>query len=173
MDSAARVKVSLFRFDPSVDEEPRYEDYDVPWVKHMRILDALDYIYNELGEPFAYRWFCATKKCGMCGVTINGKPQLACWEPAQQSMTIEPLRHFPVVRDLVVDFAENEQQLTELRPIVQRAETAYTGFPEPMSHDSMLAHYNLSGCIDCRICVAACSVLDRPGSTFAGPYAMV
>lgn len=171
--SSDSISVSLYRFDPTVDGEPRYDTFVVPAMTHMRVLDALDYIYNELGQGFAYRWFCATKKCGMCGVTVNGKPQLACWEPAQPQMTIEPLRHFPVVRDLVVDFSENETQLTELRPMVQRSETSYPGFPEPVSHEAMLPHYQLTGCIDCRICVAACSVLDRPGSTFAGPYAMV
>jgi succinate dehydrogenase/fumarate reductase iron-sulfur protein len=167
------VTVELYRFDPDADTAARFETYDVPQRPQMRVLDALDHIYEEQAQTFGYRWYCGTKRCGMCGVAVNGKPVLACWEPAEPVMRIEPLPHFPVIRDLVVDFSASEQRLTDLHPVLHRRET-YPGFPEPMSHSEMAAHFDLMACIDCRVCDAACSVLESPGGgSFAGPYALV
>jgi succinate dehydrogenase/fumarate reductase iron-sulfur protein len=167
------LSVSLYRYDPSSDAAPRYESFTVPQTPGMRVLDVLDYIYEQMDHSFAYRWFCGTKRCGGCGVTVNGKAVLGCWEAATPSMKIEPLRHLPLIRDLVVDFTENEQQLTSLHPVLVRDEPS-PGFPEPITHPQMKAHFDLMACIDCRVCVAACSVLDKPGhEAFAGPYALV
>jgi succinate dehydrogenase / fumarate reductase iron-sulfur subunit len=89
-------------------------------------------------------------------------------------MRVEPLPRFPVVRDLVVDFAENEAALVRLRPLLVGGDDSYTSFPEPVTHDEMRPHFDLTRCIDCRICVASCSVLrDDPESDFVGPYALV
>lgn len=167
------LSVSIYRFDPSVDSIPRYETFSVPQTQGMRVLDALDYVYEQLDHSFAYRWFCGTKRCGGCGVMVNGEAQLSCWEAVQPAMKIEPLRHLPVVRDLVVDFTESERQLTSLHPVLVRKEP-YPGFPEPITHPQMKAHFDLMACIDCRVCVAACDALDKPGhEAFAGPYALV
>jgi succinate dehydrogenase/fumarate reductase iron-sulfur protein len=173
MSTDETVHLRIARFDPGDDEETYYEDFDVPVIRDMRILDALDYVYSQLSHEFAFRWYCGTKRCGQCAVMVNGRPQLACWEPVQEEMTVEPLRHFPVIRDLVVDFSENEEQLTALRPVLERDEP-YAGFPEETTHADMRQHYRLMDCIDCRICVAACSVVGAEGSEeFAGPYALV
>jgi succinate dehydrogenase/fumarate reductase iron-sulfur protein len=167
------VTVELYRFDPDTDAEPRFETCTVPMERQMRVLDALDHLYEQQGKDFAYRWYCGTKRCGMCGVSVNGRPQLSCWEPAEASMRIEPLPHFPVIRDLVVDFSANEQQLIGLHPIIERRDP-YLRFPEPVTPDRMANHYKLMACIDCRVCDASCSVLDRPETGgFAGPYALV
>jgi fumarate reductase (CoM/CoB) subunit B len=167
------VTVELYRFDPDTDAAPRFESHAVPRQPQMRVLDALDHIYEQQAHPFGYRWYCGTKRCGMCGVSVNGKPVLACWEAAEDSMRVEPLPHFPVIRDLVVDFTANEQRLISLHPVLHRRE-AYPGFPEPVSHAEMTAHFDLMACIDCRVCDAACGVLDTPGGDrFAGPYALV
>jgi fumarate reductase (CoM/CoB) subunit B len=173
------IRLRIARCDPETDATPSYEEFDVPATPHMRVLDALEYVYTSLGHTFAFRWYCGTKRCGMCGVTVNGEPKLACWEPAEAEMTVEPLRHFPLIRDLVVDFSGNEERVTALHPVLVRSEP-YPGFPEPTTHDEMRPHYDLMGCIDCRICDAACSVVAQVAQVaqdgadgFAGPYALV
>jgi succinate dehydrogenase/fumarate reductase iron-sulfur protein len=166
------ITIELYRWDPSEGSEARFEQFKVPKVRGMRIMDALEHIYSSQSETFAYRWFCGTKRCGMCAVSVNGKPRLAFWEPAEARMRIEPLAHFPIVRDLVVDFEANERALTALRPVVtgERSPT----FPVDLDHVEMEKHFALMDCIDCRICVAACTVLDDPGAgRFVGPYALV
>ena len=83
------VKLRLFRFDPSTDEVPYFETHTVPRTPDMRVLDALDHVYQDSDSSVGYRWFCGTKKCGECAITVNGQPMLACWEPAVEEMTCE------------------------------------------------------------------------------------
>ena len=103
MSSCEYVSAKIFRYDPSEDVAPRYETFKIPFESEMRVLDVLDYAAENCGVGIGYRWFCGVKRCGMCGVTVNGKPVLACWEKATPSMVIEPLANMPVIRDLVVD----------------------------------------------------------------------
>jgi succinate dehydrogenase/fumarate reductase iron-sulfur protein len=163
------IKVTVSKYDPSKDKKPTFVTYSVPYTKEMRILEALDYIVEELGESLAYRWFCGVKKCGGCGMLVNKQPLLACWEPVQPEMVIEPLPHFPVIRDLVVDRDTYDQSLLELEPELQRSEV-YTGYPEPITSIDMEETAEMLHCIECMICMAACPTV---GPDYAGPAPMV
>jgi succinate dehydrogenase/fumarate reductase iron-sulfur protein len=166
------IQARIFRYDPEVDDAPRYEAFEVPRAPRMRVIEVLDYVYDTLAQDIAYRWFCGTKKCGACAVTVSGSPVLACWEPAAPEMTIEPLARLPVIRDLVTDRRPYEATLAELSPLLARKQ-AYGGFPEPLSEGDMAAAEHLRDCIQCLACVAACPVLDVPDSGFAGPAPLV
>src|SRR5262245_48366417 len=126
---ASDVRVKLFRYDPGSSKLPRYDTFVVPRIPDMRVFDVLNHIYdNAQDDALAHRWFCGTKKCGECAITVNGKPMLACWEPALDEMTCEPLANFPIVRDLVVDTRAYERLIVELRPYLKRSSTPI--FPE-------------------------------------------
>src|SRR5687768_17288929 len=114
MSAPATITAKIFRFDPAVDEAPRYDTLEVPHEKHMRVLDVLDYAVDNCGVGLGYRYFCGVKKCGMCGVSVNGKPVLACWEEASASMIIEPLPNMRVIRDLAVDRSAFEQATLDM-----------------------------------------------------------
>ena len=88
--SAGTVRARIYRFDPSVDASPRYDSFEVPFVDGMRVLDVLDHVYEELAENIGYRWYCGVQRCGSCAVRVNGREMLACWEPAERDMVIEP-----------------------------------------------------------------------------------
>jgi succinate dehydrogenase/fumarate reductase iron-sulfur protein len=105
----------------------------------------------------------------MCGVNVNGKPALACWEEATPSMVIEPLSNMPVIRDLTVDRSRYEQATLELEPRLVR-DTPYGGFPEQLTHRDMEASFKLMNCIECYVCTAACPEL---GGGFVGPGSLV
>ena len=167
-----RIRARIFRFDPDTDAEPRYETYEVPWTPRMRVLEVLDYVNETLAQDVAYRWFCGVKKCGTCAVSVNGSPALACWEPAQAEMTIEPLRSLPVVRDLVTEREPYEAWLRRMGPLLVRREP-YDRFPEPLSHTDMAPSAHLRDCIQCLACYAACPVVEQPDSGFAGPAPLV
>jgi succinate dehydrogenase/fumarate reductase iron-sulfur protein len=176
MTAPDRVKLRVFRFDPSVDAAPRYEHCEMPYRPQMRVLDALTYVYDELDVPLAHRWFCGTKKCGECAVTVNGWPQLGCWEPALPEMTIEPLANFPIIRDLAVDTAPYERVIVGLRPYLQRKRQP--AFPEVLSEAEMDTSNRLFKCIECKLCSGAVPVagigaegVDWDGH--AGPAALV
>ncbi len=167
------IHARIYRFDPSRDSAPRYDTYKVPYSRLMRVLDVLNYISEELEEDFAYRWFCGVKKCGTCAVRMNGREVLACWEAAESEMTIEPLRHVPIVRDLVVDRTAYERLVTSMIPWLERSRP-YPGFPERLSHLDMKQAATALDCLSCLACFSACPVLDLGSETnFAGPAPLV
>lgn len=97
------VRVTVARFDPSVDEKQYYQTYEVPIIKGMSVLDVLDYIYENLDGSLAYYAHAACQQgiCRRCTLVINGKPSLMCQTLVEGNITLEPPSKFEVVRDLV------------------------------------------------------------------------
>lgn len=167
------VHVRVRRYDAGEAGAPRFESFVVPYDTAMRVLDALNYIAENLATDLAYRWLCGTKMCGTCAVRMNGREVLACWEAVEPDMTIEPLRNLPVVRDLVVDRQPYEDRVAGFEPWLERP-AAYPGFPEPLSHKDMKNASKALDCISCMSCFSACPVIGLGGLTdFAGPAPLV
>ena len=163
------VSLTVEKYDPSRDSAPRLVTYEVPCTREMRVLEALDYVVEELGESLSYQWFCGVKKCGMCGVMVNGRQTLGCWEPVQAEMVVRPLTGFPVVRDLVVDRSRYVENVQALEPWMQR-KRPYRGFPEAITGVELAAAADTMHCIECMLCVSAC---PAHGERFMGPAPMV
>jgi len=102
--AAKTIQVKVFRFDPSVDKEPRFQVYQVPLEKGMSAMTALDYIYQNLDGTIAYydHAACDLGICARCTGIINGKPGLFCQTVLQGDVTLEPSSKNKVVKDLVV-----------------------------------------------------------------------
>lgn len=167
------VRARVQRYDPATDKESHYETFDVPYEKWMRVLDVLIYIQEDLESDLSFRWYCGSKMCGTCAMRVNGREVLACWEPAQPEMTIEPLRNFPVMRDLTVDRKAYEQRIVSLHPWLERA-SDYPGFPEPIKHRDIKLASKALDCISCGACYSACPVVGLGSVTnFAGPAPLV
>ena len=98
----AKIKVNCFRYDPLIDEESRYQVYEVPLEPQMSITNILDYIYENLDSTLAYFKCCCRGLCGRCTVNVNGKPALACLYRVKGDITLEPISKEQLVRDLVV-----------------------------------------------------------------------
>jgi succinate dehydrogenase/fumarate reductase iron-sulfur protein len=163
----ARVR----RFTPG--EEPRYEMFEVPYQKWMRVLDVLIYISEELDSDLSYRWYCGSKMCGTCAMRVNGREILACWAAAEPEMTIEPLRNLPVIRDLTVDRRPYEKRFLDLQPWIHRG-APYAGFPEPLTQRDMRFSSRALDCISCAACYSACPVVGLGELTrFSGPAPLV
>ena len=98
------IRVKVFRFDPSVDKEPRYQTYPVPLEKGMSAMTALDYIYQNLDGTIAYydHAACDLGICARCSGIINGKPGLFCQTVLRGDVTLEPALKPKVIKDLVV-----------------------------------------------------------------------
>lgn len=166
-----KVRATIFRFDPSLDKDPWYERFEVPFEKDMRILDVLIAIGDDLGKSVAHRWYCGVKRCGACSATVNGKPVSVCWEPAEREMLIEPLPGFPIIKDLVVDRNGAEKVLASLRRFLVRKESPV--FPEAIQHKDMIHVYKLVECIECQLCNVMCPVLNLKSDEFLGPMGLV
>lgn len=100
-----RITARIFRLDPSLDEEPRYQEYQVPFEEGMSVLNLLDYIYQSLDGTVAYydHAGCALGICARCTCRINGKAGLLCQVLVSGDLTLEPISPARVVRDLVCE----------------------------------------------------------------------
>jgi fumarate reductase (CoM/CoB) subunit B len=151
----------------------KFETFEVPYRKWMRVLDALNFVSEHFAGDLAYRWFCGSKMCGSCALRMNGREVLACWEAVEPSMTIEPLRNLPVIRDLVVDRRPFDRKVASFEPWLERS-APYAGFPEPLSHKQMQHVSKALDCIGCMACYSACPVIALGDLTdFAGPGPLV
>lgn len=166
---AETVKVKIFRYDPDVDMEIRYETYEVPYAQGMMVLDVLNHIYEKIDGTLAYRWACRAGQCGSCAVIIDGKPKIACRTPVKKgrSITITPLLQFPIVKDLVVDLEKGLQRIERMRPFVERVKKAPR--PEIITAEAIEPIKELRECIECWSCIAACPAVAEAWQEFSGP----
>jgi len=154
-------------------DDGRLQEFQAPYQKAMRVLDALNAIALKDAPDLAFRWFCGSKMCGTCAVRMNGREVLACWEAVEPEMTIEPLRNLPVIRDLVVDRTPYERKVASFEPWLTRS-VPYSGFPEPLSHRDIKNASRAIDCISCMSCYSACPVIGLGSLTdFAGPAPLV
>lgn len=100
------AEVTVYRFDPSNDIEPRLVVYHAPY-KGRTVINVLNYIYENQDASLAFRGGCFGKGsacCGACALSVNGRPVLGCQRVAEENMTIRPHPGFKVIKDLVCDF---------------------------------------------------------------------
>lgn len=98
-----KIKVNVFRYDPSVDEESYYKEYEVPFEEGMSVMDALDHIYQNLDSTLAYydHAGCSLGICARCTGKTNGKAGFLCQTPVHGDITVDPAFKSRVVKDLV------------------------------------------------------------------------
>ena len=159
------VTLQVARYRPEQQSDITFDQYEVPCPKEWVVLDGLNHIKDRLDGTLSYRWSCRMGICGSCGMTINGEPKLTCAtflaDYAPGPIRVEPLRNFPVIRDLVVDIGDFMRKLTRVKPwIVRRggeaalggripADTAGTGRVQAVQHVHQL-HAVLRGLSDLR-----------------------
>ena len=107
-------------------------DYSTEVSAGMVVLDAVHQIQSEQANDLAVRWNCKAGKCGSCSAEVNGKPKLMCMTrlselPGNDPVTIEPMRAFPPVRDLVTDVSWNFEQKKRITPFTPRKPDAPDG----------------------------------------------
>jgi fumarate reductase iron-sulfur subunit len=174
--SLRQIQIECLRYDPERDAEPRWQSWQVPFSDDMSVLQGLQYIKDHLDGSLSFRWSCRMAICGSCGLMLDGVPQLSCHVFLRDCfpgpLRVEPLQHFPIVRDLVIDQSDFLDKLPVLKPyLVPRqdkplAEGAYRQTPKQMAR-----YYSSSQCINCLLCYAACPQfgLDK---AFSGPAAL-
>lgn len=170
------IKFKIFRFDPEVDEGPRYQEYVVSAEPEERILDCLNRIKWEQDGTLGYRMSCGHGVCGSDGMRINGVCGLACQQLVGEyqgsgTVTLEPLPHFKVLKDLVVDVEGFLEEIKSFRPYLISTEAA----PEkevPQSPEDRKKVDDVIRCILCACCTGACPVMDE-NPKYVGPAALV
>ena len=125
MEEDRKVRLSLFRFDPEKDQAPRFETHWVPFEEGMTILDAILYVYENIDRSLAFTYGCRYGRCGACAVNVNGKPTLICQTLASKEMVVEPLAHYPIVRDLVIERGRFGEGTKPHQPFLKREEKSF------------------------------------------------
>ena len=170
------IRIECLRYEPGVDAEPRFQAWQVPFTDDMSVLQGLQYIKDHFDGSLTFRWSCRMAVCGSCGMLVNGKPALTCEtflrDFAGEGVRVEPLSHFPIVRDLVIDQSDFLAKLTSVRPylITEQARATSEG-PRKQTPAQMDEYYQYSQCINCLLCYAACPQYGM-NSNFTGPAAL-
>jgi succinate dehydrogenase / fumarate reductase iron-sulfur subunit len=171
------VKFRIFRFNPETDKAPHYDVFTVKAKVNDRILDCLNRIRWEKDSSLAYRMSCAHGICGSDGVTINGLPALACQKLVKdydykREILVEPLKFFPVVKDLVVDMEPFFERIKAINP--EKTESAPISVPgreNTQTPEERSLFADAVKCILCACCTAACPVMLKEELDFIGPAA--
>ena len=173
--SLGTKKFVITRFDPDRDTEPRTEEYEIPVQSDWKVLDAINFIKDEIDGSLSYRWSCRMAVCGSCGMMVNGEPKLTCKTALSSygdSLTIEPLANFPTIRDLVVEMDGFMDKFQKVKPwITQAKERAVEEGPQHQSPEDLQAFKQFSMCINCMLCYSACPVVATDPE-FLGPAAI-
>ena len=146
-------------------------EYTVPRQPGMVVLDAIHSVQALHAPDLACRWNCKAGKCGSCSGEVNGKPRLMCMDrvdnyPAGQTITVRPMKTFPVIKDLVTDVSWNYEVNKKIPSFKPRKDTDWK-----FSQDEANRVQEFRKCIECFLCQDVCHVLrdhDRK-DRFGGP----
>ena len=155
--------------------EGGFETYSTSVSEGMVVLDAIHQIQAESANDLAVRWNCKAGKCGSCSAEINGMPKLMCMTrlsdlDLSEPVTVEPMRAFPPIRDLVTDVSWNFEVKKRMRKFTPRPPDAVDGTWR-MSQSDVDRVQEFRKCIECFLCQDVCHVLrdHRKHDSFIGP----
>jgi len=168
--------LKIRRFDPEVDEEPRWEDFDVELYETDRVLDALHKIKWEVDGSLTFRRSCAHGICGSDAMRINGRNRLACKTlikdlDISKPIYVEAIKGLPLEKDLIVDMEPFFDSFKEVNPFLM-AGTTKNGKERTQSPVERARFDDTTKCILCAACTSSCPVFWTDGQYF-GPAAIV
>ncbi len=171
---AKMLKVKIRRGD---NLQYVYQSYEVPALASQTVLDVVTWIQRNLAPDLSYRFACRVGMCGSCAMTVNGKPRWTCRTHVSKvidgdSMTIEPLRNMPVIKDLASDLTEFFDKWTRAKGQFSPSKTRQDPIEtiKPTDKKRMQANAAIE-CINCAVCYAACDVVEQDRKYF-GPAAL-
>jgi succinate dehydrogenase iron-sulfur subunit len=153
----------------------KFQDFHLEVSDGMVVLDAVHKIQAESANDLACRWNCKAGKCGSCSAEINGHPRLMCMTrlsdlPLDEAVTVEPMRAFPLIRDLVTDVSWNFRVKKTIKKFRPRAPDAADGTWRIQQEDIERVQ-EFRKCIECFLCQDVCHVLrdHQLHDKFIGP----
>ncbi len=147
------------------------QDFTVPIEPGMVVLDAIHWIQANAAPDLAVRWNCKAAKCGSCSAEVNGKPSLMCKTRMDhfaegETITVMPLKTFPVIKDLVTDVSWNYEVNRQITGFTPRADANWIYYQHEIDRVQ-----EFRKCIECFLCQDVCHVLrsHEKKEQFAGP----
>lgn len=153
-----------------------FQDFEVALEERMTVLDALFRIQRTLDASLSFRCACRVGMCGTCAVDVNGIPRLACRTRVlplnAKTITLGPLPHLPVIKDLVVSLEPFFDEWKRVKPAMHAINPAATELARiPATSEYARQTPSKRDCITCGICYAACGVKSSSGE-YLGPAAI-
>ena len=163
--------VKIKRYNPQ--NNSYYSEYKVDLDEKFTVLEVVEYIKNHIDSTLTYRAFCKSAICGSCAMVINGMSKLSCKIRAVDYLVngvleIEPLKHFEVIRDLVVNQDEGFNKLKKVKPFLE-PKTPPKDSEFLISPDEMNKYDKQTDCILCMACYSDCTALDND-EKYIGPF---
>jgi succinate dehydrogenase / fumarate reductase, iron-sulfur subunit len=150
-------------------------EYEIEAVTGMVVLDAVLEVQRSQAKDLAVRWNCKAAKCGSCSAEINGLPRLMCKTrldhlPEDEPIRVEPIKAFPIIRDLVTDVSWNYEVNKRIPPFTPGADADWLIGQEDVDR---MAEYRK--CIECFLCQDVCHILrdHRLHDRYFGPRFLV
>ena len=170
------TSIRIWRGDAGGGE---FKDYRLNVEEGMVVLDAIHAIQATQAGDLAVRWNCKAGRCGSCSAEINGRPRLMCmtrmnsFRPGD-TVTVAPMKAFPVIRDLVTDVSFNYRKAAEI-PAFQAGPAAADGLRR-MYQEDVDRIREFHNCIECFLCQDVCHVIrdhEENKAAYAGPRSFV
>jgi succinate dehydrogenase / fumarate reductase iron-sulfur subunit len=156
-----------------------FKDYSTEITEGMVVLDAIHNIQATQANDMAVRWNCKAGKCGSCSAEINGMPKLMCMTrmntlSLEQPITVQPMKAFPLIKDLVTDVSWNMNVKTGIKKFKPRKPDAPDGTWR-MAQEDVERVQEFRKCIECFLCQDVCHVLrdHHLHQEFIGPRFLV
>src|SRR5580765_8473023 len=156
-----------------------FREYPAEISEGMVVLDAVHQIQAKHANDLACRWNCKAGKCGSCSAEINGMPKLMCMArlsdlPLEKPITVEPIKAFPLLKDLVTDVSWNFAVKKKIKPFKPRTPDAPDGTWR-MAQEDIDRVQEFRKCIECFLCQDVCHVLrdHQLHEQFIGPRFLV
>jgi succinate dehydrogenase iron-sulfur subunit len=172
-DQADQVVLKIARGDAQASE---MVEYPVPLAPGMVVLDAVHSVQAIHAADLAVRWNCKAGRCGSCGAEVNGRPRLMCMDrvdryPPGESISIRPMKTFPVIKDLVCDVSWNYEVNKKIAPFKPRLSADEPTFSQAEADRVQ----EFRKCIECFLCQDVCHVLreHHEQAEFCGPRFLV
>jgi len=173
------VSTTTFRIWRGDAQGGEFREYPAEVSEGMVVLDALHQIQAKHANDLACRWNCKGGKCGSCSAEVNGIPRLMCMTrlsdlPLDEPVTIEPMKAFPVIKDLVTDVSWNFRTKKTIRKFKPRPPDAPDGTWR-IDQDDVDRVQEFRKCIECFLCQDVCHVLREHHlhDEFIGPRLLV
>ena len=174
-----KIILKIQRFNPETDSAPYFREYPVQVEPTDRVLDALVEVNRRQDGSLAFRRSCAHGVCGSDAMIINGKERLACKTLVRDvarsdgdTISIQPLKHLPLQRDLMVDLEEFWTRWRAVKPYLLAAQRSPDGRERLQSPEQRQDFDDPTKCILCASCYSACPVLEGKNPRFLGPAAI-
>jgi succinate dehydrogenase iron-sulfur subunit len=168
----ALINFQIWRGDASGG---KFENYSTEVQEGMVVLDAIHQIQASQVTDLAVRWNCKAGKCGSCSAEVNGMPKLMCMTrlsdlPVDKPITVQPMKTFPIIKDLVTDVSWNFRVKKKIKKFKPRPPDAEDGSWR-MSQVDINRVQEFRKCIECFLCQDVCHVLREHHlhEEFVGP----